>query len=65
MKLAIPDMSCGHCKAVVEQTIKSLDPAAEVQVDLATREVEVTTAVAPDLIVAALAAQGYQADQRG
>ena len=61
MKLSIPDMSCGHCKAVVEKTIASQDPAARVVVDLGTKTAEVTSTAALEAILAALAAEGYPA----
>ncbi|MBS0565636.1 MAG: heavy-metal-associated domain-containing protein [Proteobacteria bacterium] len=61
MKLSIPDMSCGHCKATVEKTIRAVEEGATVSVDLASREAEVTTGAAPEAILAALAAEGYPA----
>ena len=61
MKLSIPDMSCGHCKAVVEQTIAAQDARATVSVDLATRQVDVTSSVGAKILLAALAAEGYPA----
>lgn len=61
MKLSIPDMSCGHCKATVEKTIRAVEEGATVSVDLAAREAEVTTGAAPGAILAALAAEGYPA----
>lgn len=61
MKLSIPDMSCGHCKATVERTIHAVDEEATVSVDLASREAEVTAKTAAEAILAALAAEGYPA----
>ena len=61
MKLSIPDMSCGHCKAVVEKTIAGQDPAARVVVDLRAKTVDVSSSVALEAILAALAAEGYPA----
>ncbi|MCR9150217.1 MAG: heavy-metal-associated domain-containing protein [Rhodobacteraceae bacterium] len=65
MKLSIPEMSCGHCKAVVEQAIATAAPGATVAVDLAARSVTVTGAAAADPILAALAAEGYPATVAG
>lgn len=59
MNLAIPDMSCGHCKAVIEKTVAA--QGAQVTVDLPTRTAKVTGAVKPDALLAALAAEGYPA----
>lgn len=61
MKLSIPDMSCGHCKATVEKTIAAVDPATEVAVDLASRSATVTGTTMTDAVLKALAAQGYPA----
>lgn len=61
MKLAIPDMSCGHCKATVERTIIDLDSGADVIVDLETRTAVVKTTAAPQAILTALKAEGYPA----
>ena len=34
MRLSVPDMSCGHCKAAVERAIAEKDATASVTVDL-------------------------------
>ena len=61
MKLSIPDMSCGHCKATVEKTIRALDADAAVTVDLTARKAEVTAGATPEAVLAALAGEGYPA----
>ncbi len=61
MKLSIPDMTCGHCKAVVERTIIDLDSEADVIVDVAGHTAEITTTAAPEAIIEALKTQGYPA----
>lgn len=65
MKLSIPDMSCGHCKATVEKTIASVDPAAQVVVDLASRTVEVRSTASDSALLQALDAEGYPATLAG
>lgn len=62
MKLAIPDMSCSHCKATVERTIIDLDSKADVVVNLGTRTAEVKTTAAPIAILTALKIEGYPAE---
>ena len=59
MKLSIPDMSCGHCKAVVEKTVAA--QGAQVTVDLPARTAEVVGAAMQERLLAALAAEGYPA----
>ncbi len=56
---SIPDMSCGHCKATVEKAIKTLDPTASLDFDMAARTVDVTSVAAVDAMRAALSAAGY------
>ncbi len=59
--LSIPDMSCGHCKATIEKTIKGLDPAALLDFDMPARTVAVKSAAAIDAMRAALKSAGYDA----
>ena len=59
--LSIPEMSCGHCKATVEQTIKALDPAAALAFDMAARTVAVDGTAAVAAMQTALKAAGYAA----
>ena len=61
MKLSIPDMTCGHCKATVERTIIDLDSTADVVVDLGAHTVQVETKTPADMVLKALAAEGYPA----
>ncbi len=57
----IPDMSCGHCKATVEETIRSLDPAAQIEFDMAARQISVQSGTDAAHMTAALAEAGYPA----
>ena len=59
--LNVPDMSCSHCKATVEQAVAGVDASARVAVDLSTRRVEITSALAPATLMGALKAAGYPA----
>jgi copper chaperone len=61
MEFTIPAMSCGHCVGAITQTVKSLDPAAEVNVDLATKKVVVQSSQDQPTVAAALAEAGYPA----
>lgn len=60
-KLSIPDMSCGHCQATIEKTIKALDPDALLEFDMPGRMVVVQCAVADITVRSALSAAGYEA----
>ncbi len=37
----VSDMSCGRCATAVTRALKAVDPAAQVQVDMATLTVEI------------------------
>ena len=58
---AIPDMSCGHCKATVERTVLQLDPAATLAFDMPARQVSVTSSQDSATLQDALRAAGYPA----
>ena len=60
--LNVPDMSCGHCKASVEQALTALDPKAKVVVDLVGRRVAVDSGQGVAAMVAALDAVGFVAE---
>ena len=59
LELTLPNMTCGHCVAVVTQAIQQVDPQAQVEVDLPKHRVRVHTTVQRETIVAAIDAAGY------
>jgi copper chaperone len=61
MEFTIPAMSCGHCVGAVTQAVQSLDPAAQVHVDLASKKVVVQSSQERQAVTAALAEAGYPA----
>jgi len=42
----VQDMTCGHCARTITQAVQALDPAAKVQIDLATHRVAIEAAQA-------------------
>jgi len=56
----VQGMSCGHCVGAVTQAVKTLDPAAEVKVDLASGKVEVQSQQDPAAIARAIEEEGYK-----
>lgn len=54
VKLNVREMSCGHCAASVQKAVRAADPAAEVDVDLKTGTVVVTSALLDDGTVMSL-----------
>lgn len=55
----IPQMSCGHCVRAVTEAVKEVDANAKVDVDLASKKVNVESTAERQKIVAALAEAGY------
>ncbi|MGZ5195053.1 MAG: heavy-metal-associated domain-containing protein [Ramlibacter sp.] len=55
----VKGMTCSHCERAVTQAVKSVDPGAQVKVDLPTGKVEVQTAQPREVIAHAIAEEGY------
>lgn len=55
----IPDMTCRHCASKVSTTLKRLDPACEIQVDLARHAVSVRSEEDRATLAEALNEAGY------
>lgn len=64
LELHVPDMSCSHCVATITQSVKALDPMAEVKADLASRTVSIDTSSDPKTVALALEEAGYPATPR-
>jgi copper chaperone len=60
LTLHVEGMSCGHCVRAVTEAIRTLDPKAEVAVDLATGTVRAETGAAPAAVTAAVEEEGYK-----
>jgi copper chaperone len=56
----VQGMSCSHCVGAVTQAVKSVDPQAEVQVDLASGKVEVRSQQDHGAIARAIEEEGYK-----
>jgi len=56
---SVTGMTCSHCERAVTQAVKSVDPGAEVKVDLAGGKVEVQSAQPRAAIAKAIADEGY------
>ena len=61
IELTLPDISCGHCAKTVTQAVLALDPAAQVQVDLASKRVQIASTLPREQLEAALREEGYPA----
>lgn len=56
----VKDMTCGHCVGAITNAIEAADPGARVQIDLASRRVQVVPVSSDRAHVAeAISAAGY------
>ncbi|MEN8114095.1 MAG: copper ion binding protein [Actinomycetota bacterium] len=61
--LTVPEISCGHCKASIEQAVSQLSGVTSVEVEVDDRAVNFEydgTDATFDAIVAAIEAAGYE-----
>lgn len=59
MRFTLPDMNCGHCRGAVKRAIAGVDPAAESEVDLTTKTVEIRSTRSAGEMADALRGAGY------
>ena len=57
--LTIPDMTCGGCARGVTAAIKSVDPAAELVIDIESHKVQVKTSASAAAVKAAVVEAGF------
>ncbi|MAN44757.1 MAG: hypothetical protein CMF04_00925 [Hyphomonas sp.] len=58
-KFQVNDMTCGHCAATIDKAVKSVDPAAQVTIDLPSHHVEIRSEKPASTFAAAIADAGY------
>ena len=63
MKFHVPDMSCGHCKAAIERSVKDADGSARLEFDMENRVVSIETDLPAQRIAEALKAAGYDSSE--
>ncbi|HEX7374941.1 MAG TPA: heavy-metal-associated domain-containing protein [Steroidobacteraceae bacterium] len=61
MLLKVEKMTCNHCVRSVTNAVKSVDPGAEVSVDLPSQQVRVAGQADAEAIAAAIREEGYSA----
>jgi len=59
IQFSIPQMSCSHCVRAVTEAVKEVDPQATVDVDLASKKVNVESQAERDRLIESLTAAGY------
>jgi copper chaperone len=60
IELKVEGMSCGHCVKAVTASIRSQDPEAKVDVDLAAKTVRAETALPRARVSMAVEDEGYK-----
>lgn len=48
----VNDMTCNHCVGAITKAVKAVDPAADLQIDLATHQVQINTTQADVALLA-------------
>jgi len=64
IELIVRGMSCGPCARNVTSAVQGVDPAAQVDVDLDTKRVSITSEADPAGIAAAIEQAGYQVERQ-
>jgi copper chaperone len=64
LRFNVSGMTCDHCAQTVSKAVRSVDPGAKVDVDLAAGEVAVQGIAEATKIAAAIEAAGYVARQK-
>ncbi len=59
IEITLNDMTCGHCVKAITDAARSVDAAAAVEADLATKRVRIDTTATRERLVAALVEAGY------
>lgn len=58
-QLQVENMTCGHCVSAVTKAVQSVDPQAQVTIELAEKSVQVGSDKALEAISAAIVEAGY------
>lgn len=65
IELSVQGMTCGHCVSAVTRAVKTVDPEADVQVDLGTGKVRVDGHGSAEALGKAITEAGYPAALAG
>jgi copper chaperone len=57
----VPGMTCGHCARTITNALQEIDPAAQVNIDLASKRVAVTSTLTSEAVRTAIGNAGYDA----
>ena len=58
-KFEVKDMTCGHCASSVDKAVKTVDPGAQVTIDLTAHHVQIQSNKPASVFVTAITQAGY------
>ncbi|MBA1205067.1 heavy-metal-associated domain-containing protein [Pseudomonas capeferrum] len=58
----VQGMTCGHCVKAVTHAVQAQDASAEVEVDLANKQVRVRSQLTSEQVLSAIREEGYAAE---
>ncbi len=62
--LLVPDMTCKHCVATITKLIQDADPKADLNIDLPSHTVDVTSELSAGALVEILEDAGYSPEEK-
>lgn len=60
-RFSVPNMSCGHCKAKIEDAVLEADEGAMLDFDMEARQVDIDSALDTAALAEAIKTAGYEA----
>jgi copper chaperone len=59
MKFEVTDMSCSGCANAIARAVKAVDPQATVEINVATKIVQIDSVIEPGKLVGTMEAAGF------
>jgi copper chaperone len=59
IEIKVPDMTCSHCSSTITKAVKTLDPAATVDISLPDHRVRVESGASKEALLHCIEEAGY------